>query len=289
VARQHGVVSREQLLERGYGRSAIEHRIVTGRLHPIARGIYAVGRPDVPPHGRLMAAVLSCGPGAVVSHRSAAWLWGIRRTRSRQLDVTVPTHVRRRRPNVQLHRHDLEPDDRAVRDGVPTTDVHRTLVDLATAVSRPVLEAAINEADKLDLTDPERLRSALDRYRGRRGVVALRGVLDRRTFVLTDSELERRFLPLVSRSGLPLPITGRHVNGFKIDFFWPDLGLVVETDGLRYHRTPAQQARDRLRDQKHAAAGMTPLRFTHAQVRYEPRHVQATLSAVATRLAAGRT
>ena len=99
-------------------------------------------------------------------------------------------------------------------------------------------------------------------------------MLDRRTFRLTDSELERRFLPLARAAGLPVPLTRQRVNGFEVDFFWPDLGLVVETDGLRYHRTPAQQARDRLRDQAHTAAGLTPLRFTHAQVRFEPGHVR---------------
>lgn len=113
----------------------------------------------------------------------------------------------------------------------------------------------------------------------------MRAILDRHTFVLTDSELERRFLPLVRRVGLPLPHTGRYVNGWKVDFFWPDLGLVVETDGLTYHRTPAEQARDRLRDQTHSAAGLTPLRFTHWQVALEAQHVKATLGAVAARLA----
>jgi very-short-patch-repair endonuclease len=151
-------------------------------------------------------------------------------------------------------------------------------------VGRRSLEAAVNEADKLDLTDPERLRAALDGYAGCRGVGQLREVLDRRTFALTDSELERRFLPIARSAGLPLPRTGQRLNGFKVDFFWPDLGLVVETDGLRYHRTPAQQTRDRLRDQAHTAAGLTPLRFTHAQVRYEPRQVRSTLAAVARRL-----
>jgi very-short-patch-repair endonuclease len=114
--------------------------------------------------------------------------------------------------------------------------------------------------------------------------VALRETLDRRTFTLTDSELERRFLPLARQAGLPQPQTGRYVSGFKVDFYWPDLALVVETDGLRYHRTPAQQARNRMRDQAHVAAGLTPLRFTHAQVRFEPDHVRVTLAAVARRL-----
>ena len=106
-------------------------------------------------------------------------------------------------------------------------------------------------------------------------------LLDRNTFLLTDSELERRFIPIARRAGLREPFTGAIVSGFKVDFYWPDLGLVVETDGLRYHRTPAAQARDRLRDQAHAAAGITPLRFTHAQVRYEPGRVEEILRAVA--------
>jgi very-short-patch-repair endonuclease len=111
----------------------------------------------------------------------------------------------------------------------------------------------------------------------------LRRVLDCRTFQLTDSELERRFLRLVRRAGLPRPVTQHRVNGFRVDFYWPELGLVVETDGLRYHRTPAQQSRDRTRDQKHAAAGLTALRFSHAQVAYEAEHVIETLHAVINR------
>ena len=117
---------------------------------------------------------------------------------------------------------------------------------------------------------------------------ALRQILDRRTFVLSDSELERRFRPIAQDAGLSPPRTGQHVNGFKVDFYWPDLGLVVETDELRYHRTPAQQARDRLRDQAHTAAGLTCLRFTYAQIRFEPEHVRATLEAIARRLGAAQ-
>ncbi|MEX2253245.1 MAG: DUF559 domain-containing protein [Thermoleophilaceae bacterium] len=148
------------------------------------------------------------------------------------------------------------------------------------------LEAAINEADKLDLIDPETLRQSLGRFAGYPGVVALRELLDHRSFTLTDSELERRFLPIARAAGLPEPLTRQWVEGFRVDFFWPRLGLIVETDGLRYHRTPAQQTRDRRRDQAHVAAGLTTLRFTHAQVRYEPEHVKATLAAVRLRLQA---
>jgi very-short-patch-repair endonuclease len=160
------------------------------------------------------------------------------------------------------------------------------MVDIAYRLAPGPLERMVNEADRLDLIDPETLRAALDSYRGQRGVARLRKLLDRWTFRLTDSELERWFLPQVRRAGLHLPLTRQHVNGFKVDFFWPDLRLVVETDGLRYHRTPAQQARDRIRDQAHLAAGFIPLRFTHWQVRYERKYVRSTLLAVAQRLEA---
>ena len=115
----------------------------------------------------------------------------------------------------------------------------------------------------------------------------LRSLLDRRTFTLTDSKLERRFLPIARAAGLARPLTRQHVNGFRVDFFWPELRLVVETDGLRYHRTAARQARDLLRDQVHHAAGFTPLRFTHAQVAFEPEHVRRTLIDVVQVIRAG--
>ena len=156
-----------------------------------------------------------------------------------------------------------------------------TLIDLGTRFTVTQLEAAVNEADKLGLIDPESLRIAVDEHRGQRGVALLRRLLDRSSYVMTDTELERRFVPIVERAGLPLPLTQEHVNGFRVDFYWPELGLVVETDGLTYHRTPSQQGRDRVRDQTHVAAGLTPLRFTHAQVRFEATQVASILRATA--------
>jgi len=164
------------------------------------------------------------------------------------------------------------------------TGLVRTLLDQATFLDPALLERAVNEADRCGLIDPEALSHALDAYSCQPGVARLRDVVDRRTFRLTDSELERRFLRVVERAGMPFPQTQQQLNGFRVDFYWPDLGLVVETDGLHYHRTPAQQARDHLRDQTHLAAGLTPLRFTHAQVRYEAQYVRATLRAVMQRL-----
>ena len=278
AARQHGVVTRSQLLGLGLSEKAIDYRVRRGRLHAVQRGVYAVGRPQLTRLGTLIAAVLSCGPGAALSHDAAAELLGIRKRRGGPIDVTVPGG-KRERPGVRVHRAALPGNERTERHGVSVTSTVRTLVDLAPRLGHDELEAATNEADRLDLIDPERLREAVAQITGRKGAARLKRLLDRRSFTLTESTLERRFLAIVQSAGLSKPQTQAHVNGFRVDFYWPDLRLVVETDGLRYHRTPAQQARDRRRDQTHVAAGLTPLRFTHAEVTYEPEHVARILCA----------
>lgn len=277
---QHGVISAEQMLHLGFTREAIKHRIRTGRLHPVYRGVYAVGRPELTQLGRWMAAVLAGGPGAFLSHFAAAALWGLLPARG-PLEVSVPGSGRQR-PGITVHRRTgITP---ATHQNIPVTSVIDTLIDIAPSLSRSELEAAIREADKRDYVDPETLRRALDRMPSRRGVGILADTLDRRTFRLTDSQLERHYLPCSDRAGLPRPLTQQWINGGRVDFWYPGLELVVETDGLRYHRTPAQQSIDALRFQRHVAAGLTPLRFTHEQVRYEPADVESTLRDVARRL-----
>jgi len=294
AARQHGVVSRQQLLALGLTRRGIEHRVARGRLRPVARGVYAVGRPEIDRRGRWMAAVLACGPTraaalsdeptAVLSHWSAAAHWGLA-GECTQVDVSARTCSHREVTGVRLHRRGgLRPEDVTVHDGIPVTTPIQTLIDLAGEMDDRRLERAVNKADRLDLVDPETLLRALSSYSSRRGVARLRSLLGARVFRLTDSELERRFLRLVRRVNLPVPRTGARLNGFKVDFYWPELGLVVETDGLRYHRTPAQQACDRERDQAHTAAGLTQLRFTHAQIFRDPARVGQILRAVVRRL-----
>jgi very-short-patch-repair endonuclease len=232
-----------------------------------------------------MAAVLACGRSALLSHQSAAELWEIRERRSGPIEVTLLGAAKRRNHGLVIHRRIvLSSVDRRARHGIPVTSPARTLADLALRLSEHELEAAINEADRLDLIDPGRLRRELEGMRGQDGVSALIRLIDRQVFRLTDSELERIFLRLVRSSDLPIPQTRAFVNGFRVDFFWPELGLVVETDGLRYHRTPAQQARDRRRDQVHTAAGLTTLRFTHSQIRFEPSDVGEVLFRVIDRL-----
>jgi very-short-patch-repair endonuclease len=284
ASRQHGVVTRAQLLARGLSRYGIKHRVLRGRLHQVARAVYAVGRPELTQYGRWMAAVLSCGPNAVLSHSSSAALWDMVGAQDGEIEVSVPPAVRRDRPGVMVHRRQLPQDEVTCHRGIPTTTPMRTLVDLAARVPPRALETAINRTDQLGLMDVEEMRVALERHRRRPGVAAVRKALDTHTFALTDSELERRFLRLVRRAGLPRPLTQQWVNGARVDFYWPKLGLVVETDGLRYHRTPAQQARDRERDQAHSASGLTPLRFTHRQVVFQQQSVRETLAAVVERL-----
>lgn len=283
---QHGVVSSDQLREVGYTPQAIQYRIRSGRLHPLHRGVYAVGRPHVTDHGRWMAAVIACGAGVVLSHSSAAALWRIGPEERGVVELSLPSLSRRRRPGLRIHRRPtLQARDLTTEYGIPVTTPVQTLIDMTLRLERAGIERMINEADKYSLAHPPGIRRALEERTGEPGVAQLRQILDRRTFRLTKEELERLFLPLARKAGLPVPLTGQWVNDFEVDFYWPDLGLVVETDGLRYHRTPAEQARDRLRDQAHTAAGLTQLRFTHEQVRYEPEYVQRILAQTASRFA----
>ncbi|HEY1854120.1 MAG TPA: DUF559 domain-containing protein [Solirubrobacterales bacterium] len=230
-----------------------------------------------------MAAVLACGTGALLSHGSAAALWGIGFERKETIEISVRRHGRhRRRGLVVRSRPSLPSQDLTARHRIPLTTPARTILDqAATPISDAVLERLVNEADAstaIEL-DPGSLRRFCDCRTGEPGVKRLRALLDPEAFRLSDSELERRFRPLALAAGLPQPETKVFVNRFEVDFYWPDLRLVVEADSLRYHRTGVKQTRDFRRDQAHTAAGLTALRFTHWQVRYEPGYVKGILRA----------
>jgi very-short-patch-repair endonuclease len=283
--KQHGVVTRRQLLDLGLSSKAIQHRIERRRLHPLWQGVYAVGREEVDKLGRWRAAVLACGPEALLGYRSAAALWGMTERAPETIEIVVPSHVRRRHPGIRVHRRAaIRSEDWCVHHGIAVTRPAATLIDCASQVGRRTLEAMVNAADRLDLIDPEALRREIQTTPPRPGLPALRWLLDRDAFRRTDSELERRFLALIRSARLPIPQTQVQVNGLRVDFHWPALGLVVETDGLRYHRTPIQQARDLKREQDHVAAGLTAMRFTAGQVRDEPSVVLARLTTVIRRL-----
>lgn len=211
--RQHGVVTRGQLLALGMAARSIEHRLSSGRLHPLMRGVYAVGRPEVGRLGWWMAAVLACGPKALLSDHSAAALWGIRRARPEDVrladvHVVVARGNARLRPGIRVHRrHNHETPGRREVHRIPVTHPIATLVDLAASIPDGQLEAAVNEADHLKLVNPERLRRGLGALPRWPGVTRLSGLLDGPTIVLTTTELERLFLPLARAAGLPVPQT----------------------------------------------------------------------------------
>lgn len=236
-----------------------------------------------------MAAVLACGADAVLSHGSAAALWGIG-PEWHLIEVAVRHRSWPRRSGLKVRsRPSLPSQDLTVHRGIPVTTVARTILDqAATPISDSSLERLVNEADAargIDLDLPA-LRRFCDRRGGEPGVRRLRRLLDPETFRLSDSELERLFRPIAIAAGFPQPLTKTVVNGYEVDFYWPGLALVVETDSLRYHRNAIKQSRDLERDQVHTAAGLTTLRFTHWQVAHEPRHVKAILAA--TRQASAR-
>jgi uncharacterized protein DUF559 len=278
--RQHHVITREQLLGLGLRSDWINYGIESRRLFPVFRGVYAVGRRQLTREGVWMAAVLACGPKAALSHASAAALWRMREKTSGLIEVSVPSHVARRRPGIKLHRRTAF--EVVIHRGIPVTTPACTIVDLAARLPPAEVDDVINEADLRNVLKVPALRAAVD-MSPRPGLARVKRTIDRRTFTYTRSRLERAFIPIALKAGLPRPLTCVYVSGFEVDFWWPDLRLVVETDGGTFHRTPAQQRADRRRDHAHIGAGLTPLRFTHGMIRYEPAYVLETLTTVAGR------
>jgi very-short-patch-repair endonuclease len=282
AARQHGVVATRQLAALGIAQRAVAHRAAAGRLHRVHHGVYAVGHPVVSGHGRWMAAVLACGPGAALSHAAAAALWEIRRSAAILVDVTVPRTGSRSRPGLRIHRtRDLPPAEVTTRRGIPVTTPARTLLDLAAILQPRRLERALDQAEVLRLADHAALAAIAGAHPGHHGAGRLAAALASHTAgtTLTASELEERFLALCRRHGLPRAGVNERVAGLEVDFVFRAARLAVETDGWRFHGTRRAFERDRERDAVLARAGYRTLRFTHRQLTREPGTVAATLIA----------
>jgi very-short-patch-repair endonuclease len=208
----------------------------------------------------------------VLSHESAATLWGIVKPRNRMIEISVPLARNPRVKGIKVHRRTSI--ETRTRKGIPLTSPIQTLTDIAPRLDEPQLERAVNEAINRDLTDPDKLRKAA--ASGKLG-----RLLDRDNFVATDTELEQRLVPIARSAGLPKPESQVVVNGHRVDFYFRELGIVVEADSLRFHRTASQQLKDTLRDHAHHKAGLLPLRFTHWQIFYDADYVRETLISVA--------
>jgi hypothetical protein len=269
ATRQHGVVGRGQLVALGVGQRAIDHRIACRRLHPIHAGVFAVGHPLRSATGSWMAAVLACGEGAVLSHRSAAALWGVRQFGGRA-QVTAARTLRR--PGIATHRVALPPDEVTTELAIPVTTPARTLFDLAAILTRQRLEAAITEAEVRRLASPTSLADLVARYPGRRGIATLRRILGdtgRIGRTLTRSELEIAFLALVDAHGLPRPSLNRTGDHGELDASWPAARLAVELDGFATHGTRRAFEADRARDRALLLAGWRVVRLTARQLTAE--------------------
>lgn len=275
--RDYDVADYDELRALGYTDAAIRHREKIGRLHRKARGVYAVGSPNLTTYGRWMVAVKACRPGAVLSFLTAAVLWGIRKREPREIWVTVPRNRRPRCEGVKLSRRHLPRHDVVTRRRLPVTSIVRTLIDLATILGDDDLEQAVAEADAKDLIRLDVLRHQLE-GRSDAGAARLRELLDRHALVIPASKLERLFLPLAEQAGLPRPQMQTQLGSSRVDFYFAELNLVVECDSLRYHRTPIQQAEDARRDQAHFAARRERVRFTFHQIAHRGGHVVSVLS-----------
>jgi very-short-patch-repair endonuclease len=277
AGRQHGVVSTSQLHALGVGRNAIAHRVTTGRLTRLHRGVFRVG-PVHSPFADFMAATLACGPSGVLSHHSAAALLGIRRPRSGPVDVTVSRGQARVRRGLVIHRtRTLRPDEITTHHGIRTTTAARTLLDIATDLPRKHLTRAVEEAQIQGHLDHSSLADAVSRARGHRGVAALRAAAPAEA-KLTRSEAERRLIELVRAAELPEPQTNAKVGGYEVDAVWPAERLVVEVDGFAFHGGREAFERDRLRDAELVAAGWRVQRVTWRQIVDEPVALVARLA-----------
>lgn len=257
AARQCGVVTTAQLAAAGLNRNAVAHRVANGRLTPLHRGVYQVG-PIAAPRTREMAAVLATG--GVLSHHSAAAIWGIRPPHDGDVHITTTSAVRSRE-GIRVHRSASLAA--AVHDGLPLATAARTIHDLAPLLPRHELDRAIEEAEIRKLITRDELRPAL------------RGTDEPR---FTRSEGERRLLALVRAAKLPVPLTNTKVAGWEVDAFWPRHKLIVEVDGFAYHGSRAAFERDRRKDAALTQAGYRVLRVTWRRLVHEPHAVVALLA-----------
>jgi hypothetical protein len=260
------VISRGQLRAASVAPATIDYWVRTGRLRVVHRGVYAVGGSVLRVEGRRLAAVLACGAGAVLSHRSAAAHWGMLATGQTHVDVAAPAS-RHGVPGIRLHRtRSLDAQDTTSHEGIPITTVHRTLLDLASTARPAELERALAQAMHLQLYDQRAIDDVIARSNGHRGTGALARAT-KRPVQVTKSEWEDRMLRIVGGAGLPEPICNEslHVPDHgecKPDFYWPAHHLIVETDGWEAHRTLAAFRADRAKDAALTAAGYRVLRFT---------------------------
>ncbi|MGH7448981.1 MAG: DUF559 domain-containing protein [Longimicrobiales bacterium] len=280
AARQHGVVSRAQLLDLGVRPGQVEVRVRRHRLRPLHRGVYLVGPLEVP-RARPMSAVLCCGESAVLGQQSAAELWQtmVPSADPKAVHVIIPPGDRRRRPGVCIHRIELQHDEMTKLDGIPITTPARTLYDLAGSIAGRDLEQVVAETLARRVTDKARIDALAKRYGHRpagRRLMALVGA-DQEPAV-TRSAAEETLLAMIRRAQLPRPEMNIRVQGYEVDLYWRAERLVAEVDGFAFHASRRSFETDRRRDAVLAAAGLRVMRVTWRQLEHEPEALLVRLT-----------
>ncbi len=288
---QNGVVTLEQLEDLGLSRSAIHQRETSGRLYRVHQRVYSLTPKVLTERGRLMAAVLACGSGAVLSHRSAAYLWGLVDESPALIDVTAP-HRRGRSPaGVAAHRDgSLRSSDKTTRYGIPCTSVPRALLDFSGVAPEWEVRKAVAQAEVLRILHRPTIQALIKRSRRRRGVARLRLILDtiHPQTKRTRSELERLFLAMCAKRAVPEPrvnvwLSAPDGRQYQADFLWRDSKLIVEADSRRFHDTDSAFVRDRKRQQQLELAGWRVSRCTWEEVEQEPRRLALTIQGLLTK------
>jgi very-short-patch-repair endonuclease len=275
ASRQHGVVTRAQLLAEGLSASQVVRLVRKGTLIRVHPGVYRVGHAAASTEAVYLAAVYACGEGALLSGRAAGHLLGLSRGKPPHPEVLCPTQ--RRIPGVLTHRtRSPHSRDATTFKKVPVTTVPRTLVDLAAVLSEEDLARACHEAQVRFRVTPSKVELVLERRANSPGAGPLRRILRGEVHV-TLSKLERRFLELLRESGLPLPVTNRPAGGRRVDCRWPEHRLTVELDGYRYHSSRHAWEQDRRREREAHARGDQLRRFTYDDVFESPRPMLAEL------------
>ena len=279
ATRQHGVVSTRQLAALGYSPSSASKAAKVGRLRRVHRGVYMVGHERLTWHGRCMAALLACRP-SVASHQAAAWLWGLLRYQPEKIDLTAPTQRHPRRAFV-AHWAVLRPADIAVVDKIPLTSLARTKLDLAAVLSEQRLGGLLERSEELGLLDLTALEEVCAHFSHHAGCSPLKraSAIYKPEPALTRSGLERRFLELVRKAGLPQPAMNYVVAGMELDAYWERERFVVELDVYETHGTRGAFERDRIRQDDLLALGIEMIRVTGPRLRREPDAIMRRLAA----------
>jgi very-short-patch-repair endonuclease len=276
---QRGRVARDQLREAGVDRHAIDHRVKNGRLIPKHPGVYLVGHTAEVELGDETAALLACGPTAMLSHHSAATLWGLRPGRAQPIHVLVPRGDHGALPGGVVVHNTILDCGRTTHLDLPITAPARTLLDIAAGLPDRDVEYILEEG-----LGPKQLLSEADvvdvlaRAGRHPGAGTLRRVLATRTGTLTESAAQRRLLELIRQARLPFPKTEQPLLGYRVDLLWPELKLVVEVDGYLAHGTRGAFEHDRRRDARLQAAGFMVIRFSATEIEHRPWAVIAQLA-----------